>query len=247
MAADNPVWAEPGPTACPNRASCEGKLPADSSFFSPISRLHIDTTTFIGGTPNQDAATAGGGHRQSAHPNETTFTFDLRLTLDSSFTGKDLLRTRLRAGNTVAYRFGSEAALIRDPNFSPRAVGRGQQSNSVALAAYWQPIENSGQPSISLGNGVNTTSNGSMPESQSWMLGLQWDQQLSTGHTAGIAIGQAPFTRHRDTQSWLVDTFYRAQISDSISVTTALFDASSYRENQFNPTWGGLIKTNLRF
>lgn len=389
LAADKPVWAEPSPTACPNRASCEGKLPADSSFFSPISRLHIDTTTFIGGTPNLDAATAGGGHRQSAHPNETTFTFDLRLTLDSSFTGKDLLRTRLRAGNTpalpfgssaqifrldrpsdtngdvsvdrlyynvaignamhvtagplvrntgmlafipsayssgvldffqlagasgtynravgsglgvqfshrlnnstplitvdlntvaqngfsdsqtgllsrasgintlgqlgvqglnwgaaMAYRFGSEAALIRDPNFSPRAVGRGQQSNSVALAAYWQPIENSWQPSITLGYGVNTTSNGSMPESQSWMLGLQWDQPLSRGHTAGIAIGQAPFTRHRDTQSWLAETFYRAQISDSISVTTALFYTSSYRENQFNPTWGGLIQTNLRF
>lgn len=43
-----------------------------------------------------------------------------------------------------------------------------------------------------------------MPESQSWMLGLQWDQPLSRGHTAGIAIGQAPFTRHSDTQSWMV-------------------------------------------
>ncbi|MFN4867892.1 MAG: carbohydrate porin [Cyanobium sp.] len=389
MAADELLWAEPSPTACPNRTSCEGKPPADSSFFSPISRLHIDTTTFIGGTPNLDAATAGGGHRQSAHPSETTFTFDLRLTLDSSFTGKELLRTRLRAGNTpalpfgssaqifrlerpsdtngevsvdrlyysvatgngmhvtagplvrntgmlafipsayssgvldffqlagasgtynravgsglgvqfshrlnnstplitvdlntvaqngfsdsqtgvlssssginalgqlgvqasnwgaaVAYRFGSEAALIRDPNFSPRAVGRGQQSNSVAFAADWQPIENSWQPSISLGYGVNTTGNGAMPESQSWMLGLQWDQPMSRGHTTGIAIGQAPFTRHSDTQSWLVETFYRAQISDSISVTTALFYASSYRENQFNPTWGGLIQTNLRF
>jgi hypothetical protein len=70
---------------------------------------------------------------------------------------------------------------------------------------------------------------------------------MSRGHTTGIAIGQAPFTRHSDTQSWLVETFYRAQISDSISVTTALFYASSYRENQFNPTWGGLIQTNLRF
>jgi len=113
LAADELLWAKPSPTACPNRAFCEGKPPADSSFFSPISRLHIQTTTFIGGTPNLDAAAAGSGHRQSAHPSETTFTFDLRLTLDSSFTGKDLLRARLRAGNTPALPFGSSAQIFR--------------------------------------------------------------------------------------------------------------------------------------
>jgi len=90
------------PHCLPQSHLLRRKTACGQQLFSPISRLHIDTTTFIGGTPNLDAATAGGGHRQSAHPSETTFTFDLRLTLDSSFTGKDLLRTRLRAGNTPA-------------------------------------------------------------------------------------------------------------------------------------------------
>ena len=41
-------------------------------------------------------------------PNATTFNYDLQLTLDTSFTGKDLLRTNLRAGNFGNSVFGGE-------------------------------------------------------------------------------------------------------------------------------------------
>jgi hypothetical protein len=41
-------------------------------------------------------------------PNATTFNYDLQLTLDTSFTGKDLLRTKLRAGNFGQSVFGGE-------------------------------------------------------------------------------------------------------------------------------------------
>ena len=41
-------------------------------------------------------------------PNATTFNYDLQLTFDTSFTGKDLLRTNLRAGNFGQSIFGGE-------------------------------------------------------------------------------------------------------------------------------------------
>jgi hypothetical protein len=41
-------------------------------------------------------------------PNATTFNYDLQLTLDTSFTGKDLLRSKLRAGNFGQSVFGGE-------------------------------------------------------------------------------------------------------------------------------------------
>ena len=41
-------------------------------------------------------------------PNATTFSYDVQLTLDTSFTGKDLLRTNLRAGNFGDSVFGGE-------------------------------------------------------------------------------------------------------------------------------------------
>jgi hypothetical protein len=41
-------------------------------------------------------------------PNATTFNYDVQLTFDTSFTGKDLLRTNLRAGNFGNSVFGGE-------------------------------------------------------------------------------------------------------------------------------------------
>jgi hypothetical protein len=41
-------------------------------------------------------------------PNATTFNYDVQLTFDTSFTGKDLLRTNLRAGNFGRSVFGGE-------------------------------------------------------------------------------------------------------------------------------------------
>ena len=41
-------------------------------------------------------------------PNATTFSYDLQLTFDTSFNGKDLLRTNLRAGNFGRSVFGGE-------------------------------------------------------------------------------------------------------------------------------------------
>ena len=50
------------------------------------------------------------GARRSpvALPNATTFNYDVQLTFDTSFTGKDLLRTNLRAGNFGDSVFGGE-------------------------------------------------------------------------------------------------------------------------------------------
>jgi len=43
-----------------------------------------------------------------ALPENVTFNYDLQLTFDTSFTGKDLLRTNLRAGNFATSVFGGE-------------------------------------------------------------------------------------------------------------------------------------------
>jgi hypothetical protein len=66
----------------------------------------------FGGNNNSLASSLTGG---------TTFNYDLRLDLDTSFTGKDLLRTRLRAGNFGASGFGNSSALS---SISPALAGQ---------------------------------------------------------------------------------------------------------------------------
>jgi hypothetical protein len=73
-----------------------GELEANQ--FSTTTKLKGQATFVIGANtfgPNDNSFSDGVRGRQGA----TAFNYDLRLDFDTSFTGKDLLRTRLRAGN----------------------------------------------------------------------------------------------------------------------------------------------------
>jgi len=76
--------------------------------FSTTTKLKGLATMVLGGTTygsNNFAAAQGTALGGASLTNGLTFNYDLRLNLDTSFTGKDLLRTRLRAGNFGASSF----------------------------------------------------------------------------------------------------------------------------------------------
>ncbi len=78
----------------------------EANQFSTTTKLKGSTYWVLG------ANSFGGGNGisdlASSLAGGTTFNYDLRLDLDTSFTGKDLLRTRLRAGNFGASGFGNK-------------------------------------------------------------------------------------------------------------------------------------------
>ena len=78
------------------------------------------TTGCIGGS----AATAA----RTAKPNATTFNYDVRLAFDTSFSGKDLLRTRLRSGNFSSLPFGSSSQIFKLDK-AEQSQGTGTTSN----------------------------------------------------------------------------------------------------------------------
>ena len=78
---------------------------------SGIATFVLGANSFTGSAINRSANTANRNSSYTpvfALPNSTTFNYDLQLTLDTSFTGKDLLRTNLRAGNFGSSVFGGE-------------------------------------------------------------------------------------------------------------------------------------------
>lgn len=81
-----------------------GKLQA--SQFSTTTKLKGEASFILGGVPGY--TTAAG-----ANAGNTAFNYDLRLNLDTSFTGKDLLRTRLRSGNFSSQPFGSSSSILK--------------------------------------------------------------------------------------------------------------------------------------
>ncbi|MEX1317447.1 MAG: iron uptake porin, partial [Synechococcaceae cyanobacterium] len=82
-----------------------GELEANQ--FSTTTRLRGEASFILAGSPDFDTP------RGALKADETTFNYDLRLSFDTSFTGKDLLRTRLRSGNFSSLPFGSSSSLFK--------------------------------------------------------------------------------------------------------------------------------------
>ena len=97
-----------------------GELEANQ--FSTTTKLKGIATMVLGGA--SQGANAANNQNFGFNGNdasEVTFNYDVRLILDTSFTGKDLLRTRLRSGNFANSIFGNgnttlETAFQEDYN-----------------------------------------------------------------------------------------------------------------------------------
>ena len=74
--------------------------------FSTTTKLRGEATFVLGGV---DGAKLTNG----SNVGNTAFNYDLRLNFDTSFSGKDLLRTRLRSGNFSTQPFGSANSLFK--------------------------------------------------------------------------------------------------------------------------------------
>ena len=74
--------------------------------FSTTTKLRGEATFVLGGVDN--ARLANG-----TNVGNTAFNYDVRLNFDTSFTGKDLLKTRLRSGNFSSQPFGSSSSLFK--------------------------------------------------------------------------------------------------------------------------------------
>ena len=158
-------------------------------------------------------------------------------------------------GVGVGYRYGSEGTRPRSYNGLLGANGAlvdGQESNAVAVNAYWQPSESGFIPSISAAYGYNFVSGATgatdATDSDSWMVGLQWSDVFVTGNSAGVAVGQAPSAETAGvSDATLLEIFYKFQVTDNISITPALFYVDNNQRYQDSSKWGGVIQTKFTF
>ena len=93
-----------------------GKLEAQQ--FSTTTKLKGEVNFILGGVPEYQTSTG--------KQDRTTFNYDIRLNLDTSFTGKDLLKTRLRSANfTNASPFNDGNSLFKLDKASSTNAGTG--------------------------------------------------------------------------------------------------------------------------
>ncbi len=158
-------------------------------------------------------------------------------------------------GVGVGYRYGSEGTRPRSYNGllgASGALADGQESNAVAVNAYWQPAESGWVPSVSAGYGYNgvsgTVGKTDATDSDSWFVGLQWNDAFVAGNAAGIAVGQAPTAETAGvSDATMLEFFYKFQVTDNISITPALFYVDNNQRYQDSSKWGGVIQTKFTF
>ena len=169
---------------------------------------------------------------------------------------------------TGLYTTNNRGVNIVGTPFAAAAVkGSYNGTNAFNLAGYWQPIQSGWVPSISAGWGIAASNNvgGSRDEStdanitsQSWMVGLNWQDAFANGNVLGMAVGQGTFATsgsddlntHDGNYVW--EWYYKLQVSKNIAVTPALFYLSrpqgqaTGNGNSFE-SFGALVQTTFRF
>ncbi len=88
-------------------ASLESKVGAlEATQFSTTTKLKGEVNFVLG-------SVAGARLANNTNVGNAAFNYDARLSFDTSFTGKDLLKTRLRSGNFSSQPFGSSSSLFK--------------------------------------------------------------------------------------------------------------------------------------
>ena len=142
------------------------------------------------------------------------------------------------------------------------------------------PEETGFIPSVSAGWGINSTDDAAggcfvdgvnfcpglkSSTSQSWYVGIQWEDAFLEGNALGFAVGQPTFVTSLDTDSGVDDSvadgnyafelFYNFQVTDNISLTPAVHYFSrplgdgkltGTGTETFN-SFGGMVKTTFTF
>jgi len=87
-------------------SSLEAKVgELEATQFSTTTKLRGEASFVLGGVDDYQPKKGDVTH--------TAFNYDLRLNLDTSFTGKDLLKTRLRSANFSSNPFGSSSSIFK--------------------------------------------------------------------------------------------------------------------------------------
>jgi hypothetical protein len=111
---------------------------ASNGFVTPIANQLTRSAATLPGVPtvNEGEGLPPGALLQQAE--RVAFNYDVKLMLDTSFTGKDLLRTTLRSGNAGGSVFGGGGSALMESYFQQE--GNGNDTVTIDRLFYQFPI-----------------------------------------------------------------------------------------------------------
>jgi hypothetical protein len=109
-----------------------------------------------------------------------------------------------------------------------------RNSHNFALNGYWVPQETGWIPSVSVGYARSAiTGSGffkySPVASQSWFVGVKWDDVFDVGNDLGVGFGMPNFATELaggyspNDANYLVELYASFQVTDNIQITPSVF------------------------
>ena len=141
------------------------------------------------------------------------------------------------------------------------AAGEGN-ATSYSMRAYWKPEDVGLMPALQVGYDIRNIDDadntaGAVEATASWMIGAIWDDAFVDGNRAGLAFGQRAYATEVHNSSDSVDddaddnfvweAYYDYKVSDSITVTPALFGGSNTETGTDDDIFGALVQTTFKF
>ena len=177
----------------------------EATQFSTTTKLRGEATFVIGGVDDYRTKAGKASAATTDNVTRTAFNYDVRLNFDTSFTGKDLLRTRLRSSNFSTDPFGSSSSLFKLDKADNFSSANGD--NVVIDRLYYQFPAFNNSTTLTAGAKVRNTEMAWMPTAyKSDILdffqvagapgvynkatgagfGAQWKQKGKQGFVAGV-------------------------------------------------------------
>ena len=142
-------------------AVLKGRVDGLEAQVSELEATQFSTTTKLRGEANFVIGGVDDYQTKDGDITHTAFNYDLRLNLDTSFTGADLLRTRLRSANFSSNPFGSSSSIFKLDKADNTA---GENGNNVVIdRLYYQFPAFNNKATITAGALVRNTEMAWMP------------------------------------------------------------------------------------
>ena len=164
-------------------------------------------------------------------------------------------------GVAAAYTYASGAngpgLYVGNATEGAAAASAASNTDSFGVSGWWVPEESGIIPSISAGYGGTWAEYmGDDVYTNSWYVGLEWEDAFVDGNSLGFAVGQPTWIAETDDgdlneeAGFAYELFYKFQVTDNISVTPAItYLSKPYPEQGSNgmSAFSGLIKTQFKF
>ena len=132
------------------------------------------------------------------------------------------------------------------------ALVTGGNHTAIGLRGWWSP-EDTGTAAPSVSLGYDTTSHDGVSgsagdNSNSWFVGLMWEDTASADDKIGLAFGQPTTLDNETTDPFAYELYYSYKANDSVTITPTIFggtdrDGTSDGEDVF----GALLQTTFKF